>query len=87
MYDNRIDLSNTGVDDKRLYLAFWPDEPGEPEVWTYSKAKEAFGELPQVMRMIMHLSYGEEMYHEESNFVLMRIPSWIDYPKRKYEIQ
>ena len=21
------------------------DEPGEPEVWTYSKAKEAFGEF------------------------------------------
>jgi len=84
---NRIDLSNSAIDDKRLYLAFWPDEPGEPEVWTYSKAKEAFGELEQVMTMIMNLSYGEELYHEESNFVLMRIPSWIDYSKRKYEIQ
>ena len=87
MYDNRIDLSTSAIDDKRIYLAFWPDEPAEPEVWTFRKAREAFGEFPQVMRMIMHLSYGEEMYHEESNFVLMRIPSWMDYPKRKYEIQ
>ena len=51
------------------------------------KAKEAFGEIPEVMRMIMHLAHYEELYHEESNFVLMRIPSWLDVPKIKYQVQ
>jgi len=84
--NNRIDLSRAAIDDKLMFLAFWPDALGEPEVWTYSKADEAFGEFPEVMNIISHLSYGEEMHHEESNFVLMRIPSWIDYPKHKYKI-
>ena len=83
---NQIDLSRHAADDKRLFLAFWPDEPGEPEVWTLSKVEEAFGEFPQVMRMVNGLAYNEELYHEESNFVLLRIPSWLDIP-RKYEIR
>tara|TARA_A100001515_G_scaffold86134_1_gene68423 strand:- start:259 stop:519 length:261 start_codon:yes stop_codon:yes gene_type:complete len=84
---NRIDLSNAAIDDKHIYLAFWPDSDEPPEVWTFRKAKEAFGEIPEVMRMIMHLAHYEELYHEESNFVLMRIPSWLDVPKIKYQVQ
>jgi|TARA_R110000824_G_scaffold53018_4_gene147152 hypothetical protein len=84
---NQIDLSSSATDDKLIFLAFWPDKPDKPEVWTYSKAEEAFGDMPQVMDMIRYLSYGEEMYHEESNFALMRIPSWVDYPKHKYKVQ
>jgi len=84
---NQIDLSNSAIDDKPLYLAFWPDSDEVPEVWTYSKADEAFGELEGVMSLIRGLSYYEELYHEESNFVLMRIPSWLDVPKIKYEFR
>ncbi len=84
---NQIDLSKSAIDDKPLYLAFWPDSDEPPEVWTYSKANEAFGEIPQVMKLIRHLSHYEELYHEESNFVLQRIPSWLDVPKIKYQIR
>ena len=84
---NQIDLSNTAIDDKPLYLAFWPDSDETPEVWTYGKAEEAFEDLVEVMNMIRGLSHYEELYHEESNFVLMRIPSWLDVPKIKYQVQ
>ena len=84
---NRIDLSNSAIDDKPLYLAVYPDSDEIPEVWTYGNAQEAFGEIPEVMDMIRHLTYYEELYHEESNFVLMRIPSWLDVPKIKYQVQ
>ncbi len=84
---NRIDLSNAAIDDKPLYLAVYPDSDEIPEVWTYGNAQEAFGEIPEVMEMIRRLVYFEELYHEESNFVLMRIPSWLDVPKIKYQVQ
>ena len=52
---NRIDLSNSAIDDKPLYLAVYPDSDEIPEVWTYGNAQEAFGEIPEVMEMIRNL--------------------------------
>ena len=81
---NRIDLSQSAIDDKRLFMAYWPGEKMHPEVWTMSTVKEDFGESQQIIEMIMDLAYGEEMYYEEGNLVLFRIPSYLKLNKRKY---
>ena len=83
---NQIDSSPSAVDDKRIYLAYWPNKSGPPDVWTYAQVEEVFGELPQIMELVLNLSYGEELHHEESNFMLVRIPSYLDVPKTKYQL-
>ena len=59
---NRIDLSQSAIDDKRLFMAYWPGEKMHPEVWTMSTVKEDFGESKQIIEEIMYLAYGEEMF-------------------------
>ena len=81
---NRIDLSQLAIDDKRLFMAYWPGEKMHPEVWTMRTVKKDFGESQQIIEEIMYLAYGEEMYYEEGNLVLFRIPSYLSLNKRKY---
>ena len=82
--NNRIDLSRSAIDDKRLFMAYWPGEKMHPEVWTMRTVKKDFGESQQIIEMIMDLAYGEEMFYEEGNLVLFRIPSYLNLNKRKY---
>ena len=82
--NNRIDLSRSAIDDKRLFMAYWPGEKMYPEVWTMRTVKKDFGESQQIIEMIMDLAYGEEMFYEEGNLVLFRIPSYLNLNKRKY---
>ncbi len=81
---NQIDLSAAAIDDKRLFIAYWPGENLKPEVWTYETVKKDFGESQTVLNMIMSLEYGEELCYEEGNLVLLRVPSYLNFNKTKY---
>lgn len=81
---NQIDLSAAAIDDKRLFLAYWPGEDLKPEVWTYETVKKDFGESFEIMSIVKNLEYGEELCYKEGNLVLLRIPSYINLSKSKY---
>jgi len=75
----------TEADDKRLFLAYWPDENYHPEVWTYETIKKDFGGSQEVLDLVMRLSYKEEVYYKEGNLVILRVPSFLNINKSKYE--
>ncbi len=82
---NQIDLSAAAIDDKRLFIAYWPGENLKPEVWTYETVKKDFGASQTVLNMAMSLEYGEELCYKEGNLVLLRVPSYLNLNKHKYD--
>ena len=82
---NIIDLSPAAIDDKRLFIAYWPGEDQKPEVWTYETVKKDFGSSQEVLDMVMDLEYEEELYYKEGNLVLLRVPSYLNLKKHKYD--
>jgi len=72
-------LNNTINDavEKRLYIAFWPGEDHDPEIWTQSDVMADFGQSDEVISMIMSLAEGDSIQETEANLVLVRIPSYL----------
>lgn len=67
----------TDDQDKRIYIAFWPGEEHEPEVWTQSDIEADFGDGYEFMSLVNALTEGESIHETDSNLVLVRIPSYL----------
>jgi len=76
----------TEADDKRLFLASWPGENIKPEVWTIASVEEDFGGSDQIMDMILSLRYNDELFYEEGNLSLIRIPSFLKTCNKKLNL-